>query len=600
MSASNTPSSSSTLRPRVSRLISGLSDAGDDPVRSSSRGPSPIPSPAPSRRASPLPAAHPQRNAWGASWGRRAQLGGGQGSPASAGGSLTEFWGSSWNSLQGLASEFLGTESGGDSVDKQRGKLKGKLYPANSPGVTTEPSQWGPTPQISSVSSSSVGTGTRKEREAAVRAQKRKDMLVRDELGHADALGKVKRRLSDHNESVSAPPGEFDNRDALVYLHHVGKTDTLAGITIKYNCPAVVIRKTNRMWPNDAVQVRRTIFLPVDACGVKGKPVSGPEAMDLLTSTTESEVEALSAGQAEEVLSTKPLVPNGQGAHHARTISSSTVPSRRPSLSVHDATTEHPWQHNSWVLLPGSTQPTELARLSRRALGYFPPARRKSANFSDLDTPATSLDLNRRPGPAINPDRPEGGNSPQRPRRSRSSSTATTGYFPSYLSGPGGVGTMARNVHSPGPAQDGLNKRFAKMLPDVAPPKNQTILYQPELPLDTNAATAPPLGSQTPSYPLGATNLSVNLENVGGAIESWVRKMAKTVTPAERGGTATTPNRRPIGDLIEMTDEFEIGGDDDMDEGERDGYLGSRPNAGVSLLGTSFATPRGRSKGKAD
>lgn len=189
-------------------------------------------------------------------------------------------------------------------------------------------------------------------------------------------------------------------------------------------------------------------------------------------------------------------------------------------------------------------------------------------------------------------------------------SNASTGYFPSYLSGPGGVGTMGRSVLSPGPAQDALNKRFAKLLPDVAPPKNQVDLYQPELPLYHDDPT--PLGSgvQTPSYPHGKANLNINLENVGGAIEGWMRRMASkartpTERPAVRGPRASmgTPGKGTggVGDLIEMTDEFEIGGDEDESDGERGRtasvvYLGNGGgSSGADYFGGPASTTKGRS-----
>ena len=628
MSGSNAQATN-TLRPRTKRLISGLSDVGGEdsnsPAVTPDRRPSPAPSPFDSRSASPIPAAHPQRAsprnganryAGNSSWGRRAQVGQQRTASAQSASPIAGLWGSSWTTLQGIASDFLGNDPAGPPLkDKQRQRRQlNKLSISRAVSGSAGPTQWGPTP--TSNPASVIGSGTREEREAAVRAQKRKQMLTGQDSSYADALGKFKRRLSDDHESMSAPPGENDNRDALVYLHHVKKDDTFAGITIRYNCSANTIRKANRMWPNDTVQSRQTLVLPVDACGVKGKPLSDAQALDLLS----SEDEDLSAGQAEEVLTPKAPLPNGTGAAHNRTTSTSTSTStsRRASSSVAASSIETApqWHHDSWTLLSNNTTPTEIARLSRRALGYFPPARRKSNSYSDLDTPSTSLDL-RRASTQDPPVQPSQRDSSQRPRRPRRLSNATTGYYPSYLSGPGGVGTMSRSVHTPGPAQDGLNKRFAKLLPDVGPPKNQVDLYQPEIPLYHDEPT--PLGSgvQTPSYPHGTANLNINLENVGGAIEGWMRRMAtKALTPTERpavrGPRASvgTPGRGlgGIGDLIEMTDEFEIGGDEDEEsDGDRGRpgstvYLGSGGGGGGSsgtgadyFGGASTTTAKGRS-----
>lgn len=419
-------------------------------------------------------------------------------------------------------------------------------------------------------------------------------MLTGQETSYADALGKFKRRLSDDRNSASAPPGENEDREALVYLHPVRRHDTLAGITIKYNISADALRKANRMWPNDSVQMRQTLILPVDACGVKGKPVSGlQEAIDLLG----SESEALSTLQAEEVPTptvANPL-PNGFTSPSGRGRTNSASTHTSASGVVSSTESDVPWVHDSWVLLPGNDKPTEIGRLPRRALGYFPPARRKSNCYSDLDTPSPSLDLAR----TSTSDRSSTdiAKSPlrqtaPRPRHVRRASNATNGYFPSYLSGPGGVGTMSRNVHFPGPAQDGLNKAFAKHLPDVAPPRNQHNLYQPDMPFDSDNPTPLGSGTGTPAFPHSSGG-NVNLENLGGAIESWVRRLAtrSVHTPQDSQQAARvsvgTPSKGAggVGDLIEMTDEFEIGIDEEDELEDRGRPL---PSAGPSSTATSY------------
>lgn len=129
---------------------------------------------------------------------------------------------------------------------------------------------------------------------------------------------------------------------------------------------------------------------------------------------------------------------------------------------------------------------------------------------------------------------------------------------------------MGKNVKSPGPAQDGLNKMFASRLPNVAPPPNQQNLYLPDIPTysDTGFSTPADSGTQSPA--------GINIENVGGAIENWVRKLATKATTAmpasERQSGARASIGVPgkggsgIGDLIEMADQFEIGGDEDEEE----------------------------------
>lgn len=505
--------------------------------------------------------------------------------------SLAGLWGNSWSTLQSVASDLLS----GDAATDMKGRTTRARRPVSKSrgersSTSAPPSNWGPAAPTSHPTAMSIGAGSREEQVAAFRAQKRKDMLTRQESSYADTLGKFKRRLSDDHPSASAPPGDHEERDALVYVHHVNKNDTLAGITIRYNCSANVLRKANRMWPNDTVQTRQVIILPVDACTVKGKPVAAPEAIDLLSTDSD----ALAAGQAEEVATSESQQSNGHAFSRNRTNSASTNASRRPSSSAAASSldTEPPWHHDSWVLLPGADKPTEIARLSRRALGYFPPARRKSNCYSDFNTPSSSLELTRELTNDVFATSPARQDAPQRPPRSRRLSNANNGYFPSYLAGPGGVGTMNRNVHFPGPAQDGLNKMFAKHLPDVAPPRTQQNLLTPEMPLYSDEGTPMTSGATTPN--LGK---NLNLENVGGAIEGWMRRMATSaksaMEPAERARAARASVGAPgrgaggVGDLIEMTDEFEIG-DDEVDEYEGRGRKGSVVRVGPSRTATGY------------
>ena len=661
--------SSSTLRPRAKRLISGLSEGDEtDPQNFDSpprRIQSPAPSPFDSRSASPIPAAHPQRSAGrlsgdgadrfaGNSWGRRSQVGRERREVTSPT-SLGALWGNSWSTLQGLASDFLGNDLTDEPQNRKGGKSKqrrplGNHHTHNRVLSKSGPSEWGPAiAPTSHPITSDIGSGTREERENALRAQKRKDMLTRADSSYADALGKFKRRLSDDHESMSAPPAEDGDRAAMVYVHHVQKDDTLAGITIKYNCAAAVIRKANRMWPNDTVQSRQTIVLPVDSCGVKGKPCAGPEvpsAIDLLESPDMFEAEEVPTPKATQppqntiLTNGNAVAANNLTSQRGRAPSlttSTTDTSRRASSSTADPG-EPPYHHDSWVLLPGFPSPTEIARLSRRALGYFPPARRKSLNLTDLDTPSASLDLGRRTSDhtSTSPAKPNPSDRP--PARSRRLSNAGTGYFPSYLLGPGGVGTMSTKVRHPGPAQDGLNALFAKHLPDVAPPKFQSELHPPpETSMglyhdDTGSGAGTP--SLLPSHQGGsAAGSGLGLENFGGAIEGWVRKWTKgMMSPGEyaafvaqqkqkqRGQAAKAAGQKArvvgprtsvgapgagvggVGDLIEMTDEFELGTDTEEEEEGRGrgggaGFLGQE-SAGGSGSGASFFGGAGGVKGR--
>ncbi|KAI9662994.1 MAG: hypothetical protein M1821_008041 [Bathelium mastoideum] len=600
--------SSSSIRPRTQRLISGLEDPAefdlDEAPSSRNRNNSPFHTPHGSRAPSPLPSANPSRST--------SSRPGDKFPPSSNGrllgpssrnasndtlGSLSKAWGSSWSALQGLASDLLNPDAGTTIKDKSRSQRRRPVLPSR--GSTSTPAQWG----VSMSNVNQVGVGTKAERDALVRAKRREDLLQQAANGqiHSDALGRIKRRSSDDRTSSSAPPGENEDRDALVYLHNVTPSDTMAGITIKYNCQAAVLRKANRMWHNDNPQVRKTLVIPVDACGVKGKPVPAPHE-DPKVDTNSSAIESSSLIDAS---STSEL-PNGWHSprSHRPTSSSSQNGSMTPSNLLSSTSSDSPpWIHDSWVLLPNSEKPTEIARLPRRTLGYFPP-RRKSiiSSASDVDvplsltaslsqsprvTPSTSLDL---PRSSISPPSAASHSASGRPNRTplaRRGSSSSNAYYPPYfLGGPGGVGAMDRMTRAPGPAQDPLNKIFAPHLPNVAPPPNQQGLYFPHSAMDADeegglsGASAYASGTSTP----GAYGNVLNLEAVGGKIEGWMRKMATRTAAAWEGGQPPLRNAHgnsaaafagvmPGGggtDLIELNDAFEIGGDDDEQQRERE------------------------------
>ncbi|KAJ4370899.1 hypothetical protein N0V86_008593 [Didymella sp. IMI 355093] len=560
-SSLSTSKSTSTLRPRTRRLISVEDDiyATDDSEGFSSRAGSRIAS----RTASPANVTSAP-SAFFKSAGIQASK-----ATRDTSSTLSGLWGNSWSAVQGLAANVLGNETATSGLAAARSRK-----PTHTRRTSTSappPKQWGP-----AGAGSHVGAGTQEEREAMVRAMKRRDLLNATEHLQPDSIGRIKRRNSDDRTSASAPPGENDHGDALIYIHHVKKQDTLAGVCIKYSCEQAVLRKANRMWPNDTILSKKTIVLPVDACGTKGKPVQGPDALP---------EEDLLLGEYAASSSKKPDtegLPNGWTTPKQRSTDTSSVVSS-------NAAADQPWTHDSWVLLPNDKQPTQIARMPRRALGFFPPARRKSVAYSDAaSTPRASVDLPRS-STSTNPNTHT--SSPSQPTRPRASSNlsslsahsrqrSTSGQQQPpkpWLSGPGGVGTLGRNVRNPGPAQDGLNKMFAAHLPNMAPPPGQEY-FTPWAPSLLDADGTRSSGVVTPS------GGDINFQEIGGAIEGWVRKvgsqaqklLAEPGTPGGRQkvvpGVGATGGG--LGDLIELQDDaFEIG-DGEEDRGrQREGLV---------------------------
>ncbi|KAK0118221.1 hypothetical protein ONS95_012525 [Cadophora gregata] len=552
--------SSSSIRPRNKRLISTEQELVNTSASST---------PAGSRAVSPIPSKHPSRSVsnTGNQNGRPVggllaplQDGKGRSSPVSLGGGIWEGgWMSSWTALQGIANSVLGAVEG-DSDGEARPTSSGKRKPAL--GKAKVPNKWGPSTTAQKKKDGGIGMGSTEEREAALIQRKRAGVLEgRDEDKLLDTSGNYKRRTSTEEQR---PGSSHEDDQALVYIHHVQKQDTLQGVILRYNCKPDVFRKANRFWPNDSIQVRKTVVLPVDACTVKGRPCDPPssdspyQGVDLLAPTPGIEDPPFSNGNAVwPGISTQ----NGKSAE---------LPEEN----------ESPWVHVRWVLIDSSpnSKPVEIGRMPRKTLGYFPPRRRKSLLAPSIpSTPRESSEF-----PRLSIDQTTSTSSTP----SRQSSTlgarpalpiGTIGsYFPplksstrprresvgeaadrlGWMRGPGGVGTFGKNVRRPGPGNDGLNTWARKHIPgltmDSLPSRailgGETAHFGFSDDLASIAESSynnPDSGSATPSAGQG-----LGLENAAAAIEGWVRRMA-TITPGTpKGGGRIEPQP----DLIELLD----------------------------------------------
>ncbi len=406
-----------------------------------------------------------------------------------------------------------------------------------------------------------------------------------------------KRRSSDDTSQHPGGSAETEG-DTLVYIHHVLRSDTLAGVIVKYNVDPTIFRKANRLYPNDDIRIRKVVLVPVEASAVRGKPCDPPrlgqKGVDLLAPTPRDEEPpnlAEDTEYANGILSPDP---------------SSYAPT--PSQAERD---EKEWVHVRWVLLSSSpnAQPTEVARLPRRALGYFPPRRRKNSQGmpSPFPTPRASYDFS---SPAASPPGANGGRRPGVRRLSNlSSSFSNTSYFPSmdasnstmipnprpltgrarsssrptamrstsgngpesWFRGPGGVGTFAANVRKPGPANDGLNQFFRKHLPDfsmadlpslssVGPPVEEERIsfgFKSEMQrLKDSALNGVNIsGDDMPNGGTGSGEGGADLTTTASAIEGWVRKLGRqqSLTNLRPGTSRGRPEER-MGDLIELLD----------------------------------------------
>lgn len=554
---------SGSARPRNRRLISTEQELVNTSRTNTPGG---------SRGVSPIPQKHPSRVSSGGKGNGNANAGGsrargsgrpvggllaptneagkgGRGSPVGVGGIWDGGWMSSWSALQGIASSVLGGTEG-----------EGRKS-------STERNTWGPE-ALPKQHDGGIGLGSTAERDAIVRRKKMTRVLEgRDERPNMlDTNGNYKQRTSMEDQRPRTPQ---DDTDALVYIHHVQSNDTLAGVVLRYSCQPAIFRKANRFWPNDSIQVRKIVVLPVDACAVKGRPCDPPSVdgygIDLLAPTP---------GVEEAPPFPNTTWPEPSSTHNKTSAARSEVD-------------ENPWVHVRWVLLDSSphSKPVEIGRMPRKTLGYFPPRRRKSqASISTISTPRVSSDFPRLSQSlsqtSIDPIGSAASTPPRQPSNFGSRPSIPGSYFPpspmissvrsrresvseaagrlSWLQGPGGVGTLGKNVRKPGPGNDGMNSWVKRHIPGLAIDDlpstsvlgaetahfgfSEELASIAEGPAFNNSNNA--TGSTAVLGPNG-----LGLENAAAAIEGWVRRMAVKgpVTP-KAGIRSSEP------DLIELLD----------------------------------------------
>jgi len=378
-------------------------------------------------------------------------------------------------------------------------------------------------------------------------AKKREELLKQGDSNlYADnSAPRYKRRTSDDFESASAPPPNAEDGHALVYIHHVLLTDTLPGICIKFNCPLPTIKKANRLWSNDGIHSRKTLVIPVETCNVKGRRVAGPDQRSL---------DFLSEPAEDRRCSTDTITPNRMPASPPNGAADTfhTI-----STSTSKSSDEDPWIHDSWILLEHHPAAIEIARMSRQDLGFFPRARRKSVSYSDLDTPSESFDL---PRPSITIS--DTSVTPERTTYHKSRRSSSSHAFAPKMIGPGGVGTLVgKGPSAPGPGEDKFSRALSRALPRFNNSNNPSVF-------DESAEQQ----YQHQQHGSGTSTPAINIENMGSAIEGWVRKIAdkaaKVVEPpspnVQRGRDTGIGSAGGAGDLIELEDAFELGGEDDM------------------------------------
>lgn len=475
-------------------------------------------------------------------------------------------WTSGWASVQEFATSLLSGDAHQTSHPRRPiNRLSGGL------AQNHQPTEWGPEPPAEPRPGiQDVAAGTLAEREAAYKARKTAAVLESHEgvNGGLDTTGKYKRRNSDANDGELSSNPEV--QDQLVYIHHVQPNDTYAGIILRYRCREDAFRKANGLWSRDNIHLRKWLALPVDACEVKGRPCDAPsdcaQKVDHLATTPRATPGFLSRG---------PKTPTSPNPHEDYFASQNGTTSENPATetAIED---EKPWSHVRWVKIDNCQEPVEIARVSRKALGYFPPRRKKSVRtISTLSTPRGSFDV---PSISLSSDVVDSPGSlsgrrlslmashPQisstyassapTPSRSRVGS-GNDNIRPAWMRRPGGVGTLGRSVKAPGPEKDYFNSWAKKHIPSL------NIDSMPSMAImgsesarfgfyNDEAAAIVESPFEEGRDATSTTRQGTGLDKAAAAIETWLRGAW-----AKRPNTPILGPSRPRGgdgDLIELED----------------------------------------------
>lgn len=470
-------------------------------------------------------------------------------SPGNLGQFFNDTWNQGWSSVQDLTSTLLtGNENGerGGLLSPSNGLSRPQLL--KSPSMDNRgrkvPEAWGPLPP-----DQKPGVDIA-ERQSALKAARTASILESHDgvNGGLDVLGRYKRRNSDeHNTS------RRHQEDYLVYIHHVQPEDTYAGLILRYKCGEDAFRKANGLWSRDSLQTRKWLTIPVDACDLRGRPCDPPPSQpthQVTSSSNKENCNSAETGTHDDFYSRSSKAPDGEEGQ------------------LDD---NKPWTHVRWVEIDSLPAPVEIGRVAWGAMGYFPPRRRKSLRTtSSFSTPRQSIEVSQT-GPAsvdgMSPRRLSSlSNRPQMPgtplfNRNRPGSDSPD-TRPLWMRRPGGVGTMGKNVKSPGPDSDYINTWAQKNIPGLSIDGPSMSIMASET---AHFGFSKESGELVESpFEEGRDAASVSRQGTGldraaAAVETWLRgALAKAPgTPLIMARSRSGSNQLGVdgtGDLIELTD----------------------------------------------
>uniref|UniRef100_A0A1D1ZFG0 Uncharacterized protein AN12072 n=1 Tax=Anthurium amnicola TaxID=1678845 RepID=A0A1D1ZFG0_9ARAE len=81
---------------------------------------------------------------------------------------------------------------------------------------------------------------------------------------------KIRRSMPDIgiNTNLKNDLLKDDNEKKMVIVHEVKPSDTIAGVALFYGIEISILKKSNKLWTNDSIHLRKFLYIPVDQCSI--------------------------------------------------------------------------------------------------------------------------------------------------------------------------------------------------------------------------------------------------------------------------------------------------------------------------------------------
>ncbi|KAJ1969980.1 hypothetical protein IWQ62_000257 [Dispira parvispora] len=181
----------------------------------------------------------------------------------------------------------------------------------------------------------------------------------------------LRRRGGMESEELERPRGTSEPTPAQVgsirvIIHPVQKTDTLAGVCLKYGIRPAALRKANKLWATDSIHLRDQLYIPVHQCDSREVHLYNTVMMNVESPFYRSDDVTSTQGQSVTSRTSCDSSPStaSNGISHTRRDSWVSLPASPTSIG-----SEQP--PRSSTAQPAVTAPLDIRSVPVNCLKYF-------------------------------------------------------------------------------------------------------------------------------------------------------------------------------------------------------------------------------------